>query len=961
MIARKTLALAIVLASLALVPAARADFGVSEFDVSFSGPKGEPVTQAGSHPYQMTTTFHFNSHLNGSLEELEGEARDIWLTQMKGFIGNPTAVPRCQSADFLTRAPGFGSPIPDCADSSAVGVVSAELPKNAAGETRFFAAIYDLQPPPGVAAKLGFWIEGFPVTVELGVEESPPYDISGGPTAITQTVEVVASTFVLWGNPADESHDPLRGHCLGQAAEGESLGNCPANISAVPFLTLPRACEGPLVTGYATDSWQNPGAKLLNGRPDLADPAWVRGFSQTHDSLGNPQGMSGCGKLGFGPEISARPTSHAATSPSGLDFSLDTENEGLQNPAGISDADIEKAIVTLPVGFVANPALAEGLAVCTEAQFKAETPYSAPGEGPNFAPPGVACSEAAKIGSVEVETPILEGKLLKGSLYIAKPYENPEHSLLALYMVIKDPELGIVIKVPFRITPDPVTGQLITTGEELPPFPFSRFRLHFREGGRSPLITPPGCGTFKVQATLYPSSGGAPVDTSSAFELVSGPNNSPCPSGPAPFHPGFEAGTNNNNAGSYSPFFMRLTRSDGEQDMTRFSSILPPGVLGKIAGIPWCPEAAIAQAKSRTGEHGGSEELAHPSCPAASKIGRTLAGAGVGSQLAYVPGSLYLAGPWAGDPLSVVAITPAVAGPFDAGTVVVREALTLNPVTGEVEVDGKASDPIPHILQGIPLNVRDLRVYADKPDFTLNATSCKEEKARATLSGGGTLLAPAKDTPSPLSARYQAADCASLGLKPQLSFKLAGGTRRGAHPALTATYTPRAGDANLEGLVARLPRSAFLDQAHIRTICTRVQFAAKACPPGSVYGHIKATTPLLADPLEGPVYLRSSNHNLPDLVFALHGLVDIEVATRIDSKNGGIRASIEGAPDAPITQVVLQMQGAKKGLIVNSRNLCGHVSKADVQFSGQNGKTASAKPVLGADCGSGRKRKRHRG
>ena len=88
-----------------------------------------------------------------------------------------------------------------------------------------------------------------------------------------------------------------------------------------------------------------------------------------------------------------------------------------------------------------------------------------------------------------------------------------------------------------------------------------------------------------------------------------------------------------------------------------------------------------------------------------------------------------------------------MAGPFDAGTVVVRDALTLNPVTGEVEVDGSASDPIPHILQGIPLNVRDLRVYVDRPDFTLNATSCEDEQTRATLFGGGTVLDPLADHP----------------------------------------------------------------------------------------------------------------------------------------------------------------------------------------------------------------------
>jgi hypothetical protein len=403
---------------------------------------------------------------------------------------------------------------------------------------------------------------------------------------------------------------------------------------------------------------------------------------------------------------------------------------------------------------------------------------------------------------------------------------------------------------------------------------------------------------------------------------------------------------------------MRLIRADGEQDMTKFSAILPPGELGSLAGVSKCPDSAIAIARSKTGR----QEQAAPSCPANSLIGHTLAGAGVGSALTYVKGFVYLGGAYRGDPLSVIAITPAVAGPFDAGTVVVQEALTLNPRTAEVEVDGANSDPIPHIVKGIVLKLRDLRVYVDRPNFTLNPTSCDESQARSTLFGSYlNVLDPSDDRPVNLSTRYQAANCLNLGFKPKLSLNLKGGTKRGGHPGLTATYTPKKGDANVKGLVVRLPRSAFLDQAHIKTICTRVQFAAKACPQASQYGYIKAWTPLLEEPLQGPVYLRSSNHKLPDLVFDLHGLVDVEVATRIDSSHGGIRATVENAPDAPLTKVVLQMQGADKGLIVNSRNLCGHVSKANVEFTGHNGKEAKSNSVMRAECGGGKRKHKKQG
>jgi hypothetical protein len=416
---------------------------------------------------------------------------------------------------------------------------------------------------------------------------------------------------------------------------------------------------------------------------------------------------------------------------------------------------------------------------------------------------------------------------------------------------------------------------------------------------------------------------------------------------------------------------MRITRKDGEQDLTKVSATLPAGVAGILAGLSHCPEAGIAQARSRTGPHGGAEELAQPSCPGSSRVGRTVAGAGAGSQLTYVDGSLYLAGPHNGAPLSIVSITPAVAGPFDAGTVVVRFALGLDPKSGEVRVDGAASDAIPHILKGIPLNVRDLRAYADRPSFIFNASGCSKREVGATLWGGGTTLAPAPDFPVLRSVPYRAAGCGSLGFKPRLGIRLLGGTRRGAHPALRAVLRPRGRDANFSGATVTLPRSAFLEQGHIRTICTRVQFAAGAgngasCPKGSIYGRATAYSPILDEPATGPVFLRSSSNNLPDLVVALKGppsaAAEIEVSARIDSIRGGIRTRFAGIPDLPVSRFVLAMQGGKKGLIVNSRNLCHKPgrNRARANLRAQNGRRATLRPIMRAvKCAKG-KRKRAR-
>ena len=416
---------------------------------------------------------------------------------------------------------------------------------------------------------------------------------------------------------------------------------------------------------------------------------------------------------------------------------------------------------------------------------------------------------------------------------------------------------------------------------------------------------------------------------------------------------------------------MRITRGDGEQDIAKLSAILPPGVLGKIAGVARCPEAGIAQAKGRSGAHGGSEELHSPSCPAASQIGTTTAGAGVGSALTYVKGSLYLAGPFNGDPLSVVAITPAVAGPFDAGTVVVREALTLNPSTGEVEVDGAASDPIPHILQGIPLNLRDLRVNVERPDFTLNATSCEEEQTRAQIFGAGTVLAPTGDTPFAAQARYQAADCQALAFKPKLGLKLKGSKKnmkRSGHPALSAVLTPKAGDANLKATTVLLPHSMFIDQFHISNPCTRVQYAEGAgqganCPAGSILGTVKAWTPLLDNPLEGKIYFRTNGgeRELPDVVLNLNGQFHIEQVGFVDSKHERIRTRFATVPDAPISRVVIKFFGGKRGLLENSANLCASKQTARVSLAGQNGRKDQGNTVMQTPTckKKGKKSKRH--
>ncbi|HET6571322.1 MAG TPA: hypothetical protein VFG58_07535 [Solirubrobacterales bacterium] len=928
------------------VSSAPVPYGLEIFDVESEEEGGARAEQAGLHPFQWTNTVQWNSGPQSSSDrgvatvEQPATPRNTRVILPPGFVGNANAVPRCDLSKFLTSAPYFSN---ECPADTAVGVASVTIIEPATFQmARIPTPIFNLTPQHGEPARFGFTPVA-PVFIDTAVDPDHGYKITTEVRNATQTVQVLSATLSIWGVPGDPRHDSSRGWACalhGAAAEAE-LGPCEKPSAApIPFLRMPVACHEPLDFRAELEPWNTPIGSFVVPGSSIA-PA-----------------LRGCNREPFDPKLDLTPTSKLAESSSGLDATLTMPNAGLDNPAdgAISETQFKKVEVELPEGVTVNPSEAEGLATCSPADYARERFDSGPGEG---------CPEASKIGNVKISTPLLEEEA-EGALYIATPHENPFDSLIALYLVARVPERGVLVKQAGNVTPDPRTGQLVTTFDDVPQMPVSSFKLHFREGGRAPLVTPPHCGTFQTTVRYVPWSAQDPsnpqpgeiVERQTPFTIEHGVDGGGCPPGGVPpFNPGFSAGALNNDAGSFSEFDMRLTRRDGEQDMTKFSVKLPAGQLGSLAGVGKCPDSAIAAAKAKTGK----EELASPSCPSTSEIGSTLAGAGVGSVLTYVPGKLYLGGPFHGDPLSVIAITPAVAGPFDVGTVVVHEALTLNPRTAEVEVDGAASDPIPHILAGIPLKLRDLRVDVDRPHFTLNPTSCEEMSTRAKLFGSNVnVFDPADDVPVNLSARYQAASCASLGFKPRLNFKLRGGTRRGAHPAFQAVYRPRPNhQANLKDLVARLPRSAFLDQGHIRTICTRVQFAASRCPKAAQYGYIKAWTPLLDEPLQGPVWLRSSNHKLPDLVFDLHGLVNVEVVSRLDSFKGGIRATIENAPDAPLSAVVLRMQGGKKGLIVNSRNICRHVNRVAVGMTAQNGKTRAVKPVLRDQrCGKQRKAKR---
>jgi hypothetical protein len=575
---------------------------------------------------------------------------------------------------------------------------------------------------------------------------------------------------------------------------------------------------------------------------------------------------------------------------------------------------------------------------------------------PQFTPDPANCPDASKLGTVEIESPAVIDHPLKGSVYLATPHQNPFNSLLAIYITVDDPASGVVVKLPGLVEADPNTGQLTATVSEAPQLPFEDLTLEFLKGALAPLKTGIACGSYDIATEMVPWSSpeGATMHPGDSFQITKGAGEGPCvkDEASAPNTPGFEAGTVNTTAGAYSPFVLKLTRADGTQQLTGIDTTLPKGLIAKLAGVQSCSEAALAAAAG----HSGKAEQANPSCPEASKLGTVSVGAGAGPKPFYASGTAYLAGPYKGAPLSLAVITPAVAGPFDLGTVVIRNALHIDPETAVVRA---VSDPFPSILQGIPLDLRSVVVSLDRSRFIKNPTNCSP----FAITGAATALSGQK---APLDNRFQVGDCPKLRFAPKLKLSLKGGTRRSDHPALKAVLSAKEGEANIARTSVALPHSEFLAQNHIKTICTRVQFAADQCPKGSIYGHATATTPLLDQPLTGPVYLRSSNNPLPDLVAALKGPaerpVEVDLVGRIDSFKGGIRTTFAAVPDAPVSRFVLQMQGGRKGLLENSKNLCSSTNRATVQMDGQNGKTYDTRPVLANGCkqGKGKKRaKRH--
>jgi hypothetical protein len=625
-----------------------------------------------------------------------------------------------------------------------------------------------------------------------------------------------------------------------------------------------------------------------------------------------------CASEVFRPVFNVGLTTNEADAPSGLNLQLIAKQTlGLTN----TPSELRSAFVKLPEGFSVNPDAADGQLSCSDEQAKFGT--DEPSE----------CPDTSKIGTVEVITPALKGPLI-GSLYIGKPQPGNQYRL---FMIFEG--FGIHAKLAPNVVPDPQTGQLTVSLEDLPQVPFEEFNLHLFASDRGLIATPTRCTLYQTEAEFTPwNQLVSPQESRANISITSGPDRGECPGAVRPFHPRLAAGTSTPVAGAFSGFTLKLDRDDGDQYLGDLNFTMPPGLTGSLRGITYCPEAAILAAAQKT----GTEERAVPSCPASSEIGTTNVAAGPGSHPFHAVGKMYLAGPFKGAPLSVVAVTPALAGPYDYGVVVVRVAIEVDPLDAHVVAK---SDTVPKIIGGIPIRMRSIQVNIDKPNFMINPTNCSPFTVDSQGVGD-------QGTVADFSSYFQAVNCTTLPFKPHMTIRnLSKKNKRGQNPPLRFDLWTRSGDANISSVAVTLPKAFEIDQRHLGNICSRAQLESEHCAGRQAIGTVETNTPLLEQPLKGPAYAVSGFGKLPHVVFILGGQVTIMPEAESSSVNGRLTTTVPTIPDAPVGHFRLNLFGGKQGYLINTRDLCKSAASSLIEYTGQNGKRVSQKASVKTRCG----------
>jgi len=892
-----TAALAAALALIVLAAgSAQASQKINTFTTSTSN------TGAGLHP-DLFTSFSLDSP--GKPES----AKNILFDAPEGVFGNTNAITKCLPADFA---------LDSCPTNSQAGLITIRA--NYEGNDNNIlgtAPLFNIKPGTETPGVFSFKVPtlNIPINIPVTVRTSSDYGLRFRVSEISQIAPLSGVTLTIWGFPALDEHNEDRfpkgspGNPPG--CPGQINTNCNASAGSSdpvrPLTSNPTYCPGTaLVSRLTVQTYQDP------DNPSHAETT----YPPTTD----------CEDVTFAPVLQARPTTNETDSPSGLDLTLRSQ-QFLSFAA--SPSQIRAARVTMPQGFTINPDAADGQTACTDAEARFAD------DGPSF------CPDSSKIGTYDIGSPSLDGPLT-GALYIGEPKPGNQYRV---FMVADG--FGIHSKIAATFHPDPQTGQLTFAVDDLPQVPFEEFNLHLFASDRGLMATPTACTVYTVTARFFPWDSELADQTSAqTFGLDSGPNKAGCPGQVRPFNPRLVAGTSNPEAGAFSDFTLKLDRDDGDQFLGDLNFKMPPGFTGDLSGIPYCSEGAIAAAAANLGR----SELLSPSCPTASQIGTTRVSAGPGRHPFNAVGRMYLAGPLKGAPLSLAAVTPALAGPYDYGVVVVRVALRVDTLTAQVSA---VSDTVPSIVGGIPIRMRSIQVSIDRPNFTINPTNCSPfSVASQGIGDQGTI--------SDFFSPFIAVNCSNLRFKPSMTVRQLGRkTKRSSNPSLQFDLRTRPGDANIKALSVTLPTAFEIDQRHLGNICSEKELVATQCAGRTAIGRATTNTPLLDAPLTGPVYAVSGSGGLPRLAFVLGGQVTlIPRADTLTIGNGRVRTTVPVVPDAPIGHFRLVVFGGKQGYLINTRNICRHTPTIAVSYRAQNGLTHQQRLKTKVGCGKKRRAKR---
>jgi hypothetical protein len=885
--------------------------GLVSADAWFSNADGTVDRQAGSHPYTATFMFTTATALRNENGFLPGsEIRDLETVVPPGFVGDLHNIPQCRQSELITE---------QCPPTSMVGNLSL-----GSFITPLQHRVFNMIPTPGEPAALGFVLAGVNVTINFSVRTGSDYAVVAHINDIPQR-ETYQSILMLWGVPEDASHDRwrgLQGGCTEKEMEepvfehGTDFCARPQQPVVQPVLTLPTSCgEAQPFSFRELTGWQEPAAK--------SEVSFL-----SHDAEGTPVGFNGCEALGIEPKITTTPDTARADTPSGLSVEIRAPIGGLEEPHGLSTADIKNVAVTLPEGLVINPGQAAGLTACGPGESalttQGEREHGEENDGP------ASCPRSSKVGTVTIKSPLIESageKQLDGNVYVLQ--SNPPD----VKLLVAGSADGVNVKEVLDARLNEQTGQVTGIATGIAQLPFSDFKLTFNGGPQAALVTPAQCGTYTTNADFTPWSTPFAPDfpDTAAFAISEGPGGTPCSSSPLPFAPTLTAGSTSTQAGAFTGFSLLLARADGQQRIEKLQFTEPAGLSGLISQIPLCPEPQASQG----------------SCDESSKIGHAIVQSGPGSNPLTLPQPggpelpIYLTGPYKGAPFGLSIRTPIVAGPFNLGPIVTRARIEVDPSTAQITI---TTDPLPQIVKGVPTDIRSLYSVIDRQNFLFNPTNCNPQEFTGTATS-------AQGATAPLSSRFGIVGCRELPFKPRFSASTQGKFSKANGASLTVRVTAKPGEANIRKVSLRLPIALPARLTTLQKACTEAQFNTNpaGCPEGSFIGTAIARTPVLSAPLAGPAILVShGGAAFPDVEFLLQGEgVRITLDGKTDIKKGITYSRFEAVPDAPIGSFeTILPEGPHSALAANG-NLCASRLVMPTELVGQNGLVISQNTKVG--------------